>query len=69
MGKARSRCPVSRTSYVTAVNGAPCLVLAWLFVWNAFSGDPMGWWSISFAQTFVLIPIIVYFSEKGAYCG
>ena len=47
------------------------LVLAWpLFVWNAFSGDPMGWWlAISFAQTFVLIPIIVYFWGKGAYCG
>jgi len=47
------------------------LVLAWpLFVWNAFSGDPMGWWlAISFVQTFIFIPIIVYFWGKGAYCG
>jgi NosR/NirI family nitrous oxide reductase transcriptional regulator len=47
------------------------LVLAWpLFVWNAFSGEPMGWWlAISFVQTFVFIPLIVYFWGKGAYCG
>jgi NosR/NirI family nitrous oxide reductase transcriptional regulator len=47
------------------------LVLAWpLFVWNAFSGDPMGWWlAISFVQTFIFIPIVVYFWGKGAYCG
>ncbi len=47
------------------------LVLAWpLFVWNAFTGEPMYWWlAISFVQTFVAIPAIVYFWGKGAYCG
>lgn len=47
------------------------LILAWpLFVWNAFSGEPMSWWlAISFVQTFVVIPAIVYFWGKGAYCG
>ena len=47
------------------------LVLAWpLFVWNVFSGEPMWWWlAISVAQTFVLLPLIIYFWGKGAYCG
>ncbi len=47
------------------------LVLAWpLFIWNAFSGEPLWWWlGISFVQTFVFIPLIIYFWGKGAYCG
>ena len=47
------------------------LVLAWpLFVWNVFSEEPMRWWlGISVVQTFVVVPVIVYFWGKGAYCG
>jgi NosR/NirI family transcriptional regulator, nitrous oxide reductase regulator len=47
------------------------LILAWpLFVWNVFSARPMGLWlAIAFAQTFVIIPLIVYRWGKGAYCG
>jgi len=47
------------------------LVLAWpLFLWNVFTWQPMGLWlGISAAQTLVLIPLIIYFWGKGAYCG
>ncbi len=47
------------------------LVLAWpLFIWNVFTGQPLWWWlGISFAQTFVIIPLIIYYWGKGAYCG
>ena len=47
------------------------LVLAWpLFIWNVFTYQPLWWWlGISMVQTFVLIPIIIYFWGKGAYCG
>jgi thioredoxin reductase/ferredoxin len=47
------------------------LVLAWpLFIWNVFTEQPMAWWLvISFVQTFVLIPAIVFVWGKGAYCG
>lgn len=47
------------------------LVLAWpLFFWNVFTAQPLGaWLAISLVQTFVLIPLIVYFWGKGAYCG
>jgi len=47
------------------------LILAWpLFVWNVFTSQPMWWWlAISFLQTFVIIPLIVYRWGKGAYCG
>ena len=47
------------------------LILAWpLFIWNVFSSQPLGWWLlISIVQTFVLIPLIIYFWGKGAYCG
>ena len=47
------------------------LVLAWpLFIWNVFTSQPMWWWlGISFVQTFVIIPLIVYRWGKGAYCG
>lgn len=47
------------------------LILAWpLFIWNVFSSQPMwAWLGISLVQTFVLIPALVYFWGKGAYCG
>ena len=47
------------------------LVLAWpLFFWNVFTAQPLGaWLIISLVQTFVLIPLIVYYWGKGAYCG
>jgi thioredoxin reductase/ferredoxin len=47
------------------------LVLAWpLFVWNVFTDQPSSWWlAISLAQTFVLVPLIVWKWGKGAYCG
>ena len=47
------------------------LILAWpLFIWNVFTAQPLWWWlAISFLQTFVLIPLIVYRWGKGAYCG
>ncbi|MGH7892094.1 MAG: 4Fe-4S binding protein, partial [Thermodesulfobacteriota bacterium] len=46
-------------------------ILAWpLFVWNVFSSEPLWiWLIISVIQTFVLIPLIIYFWGKGAYCG
>ncbi|HEV8076600.1 MAG TPA: NAD(P)-binding domain-containing protein [Candidatus Acidoferrum sp.] len=46
-------------------------VLAWpLFIWNVFTSQPLWWWlGISFLQTFVVIPLIVYRWGKGAYCG
>ena len=46
-------------------------VLAWpLFIWNVFTAQPLWWWlGISFVQTFVLIPLILYRWGKGAYCG
>ncbi len=46
-------------------------ILAWpLFIWNVFTSDPLWWWlAICFGQTFVLIPGMIYFWGKGAYCG
>jgi ferredoxin len=46
-------------------------VLAWpLNVYNVFTDQPLGWWlAIAFAQTFVLIPLIILRWGKGAYCG
>jgi thioredoxin reductase/ferredoxin len=46
-------------------------ILAWpLFIWNAFTERPLGLWlAIGFVQTFVLIPLIIRFWGKGAYCG
>jgi len=46
-------------------------VLAWpLFFYNVFTDQPMWTWlAISLVQTFVLIPLIVYYWGKGAYCG
>jgi NosR/NirI family transcriptional regulator, nitrous oxide reductase regulator len=47
------------------------IILAWpLFVWNVFTSQPLWWWlGISLVQTFVILPVIVYFWGKGAYCG
>ena len=47
------------------------LILAWpLFFWNVFTEQPMWTWlAISFVQTFVLIPLIIFRWGKGAYCG
>ncbi len=47
------------------------LILAWpLNVYNVFTHDPLWWWiGISAAQTFVLIPLGIYFFGKGVYCG
>jgi NosR/NirI family transcriptional regulator, nitrous oxide reductase regulator len=47
------------------------LILAWpLFVWNVFTDQPMWTWlAISFLQTFVIIPLIIFRWGKGAYCG
>ncbi len=47
------------------------LVLAWpLNVYNVFTHDPLWWWiGISVVQTFVLIPLGIYFFGKGVYCG
>ncbi|NIR46907.1 NAD(P)-binding domain-containing protein [candidate division KSB1 bacterium] len=47
------------------------LILAWpLFIWNVFTSQPLMWWLvISLVQTFVIIPLIIYFWGKGAYCG
>jgi len=46
-------------------------ILAWpLLVYNVFTSDPLWWWlAICFVQTFVLIPGMIYFWGKGAYCG
>jgi polyferredoxin len=45
--------------------------LAWpLNVYNVFTDQPLGWWlGIAFVQTCVLIPLLIYFWGKGAYCG
>jgi thioredoxin reductase/ferredoxin len=46
-------------------------ILAWpLFIWNVFTSQPLwGWLILSFIQTFIAIPLIIYFWGKGAYCG
>jgi NosR/NirI family nitrous oxide reductase transcriptional regulator len=46
-------------------------ILAWpLMVYNVFTPSPMLWWLIiAFIQTCVIIPGLVYFFGKGAYCG
>lgn len=46
-------------------------ILAWpLSVYNVFTDKPMGWWLlISFVQTFVLIPALIYRFGKGVFCG
>lgn len=47
------------------------LILAWpLNVYNVFTHSPLGWWlAIAVLQTLVIIPVIIYFWGKGAYCG
>ena len=47
------------------------LILAWpLNVYNWFTASPLwGWLVIGILQTFVLIPTLIYFWGKGAYCG
>ncbi len=47
------------------------LILAWpLFVFNWFTDQPLwGWLIIGVLQTCVLIPGLIYFYGKGAYCG
>ena len=47
------------------------LILAWpLNVYNWFTAQPLwGWLTIGILQTFVLIPGMIYFWGKGAYCG
>ncbi len=47
------------------------LILAWpLFVYNIFTAEPIWTWLvIGFIQTFVLIPAMVFYWGKGAYCG
>lgn len=46
-------------------------ILAWpLFIYNVFTDAPiMAWLILSLIQTFVIIPIIIYYWGKGAYCG
>ncbi len=46
-------------------------ILAWpLNVYNVFTPTPMtGWLIISFIQTFIIIPALIYKYGKGAYCG
>ena len=46
-------------------------VLAWpLLAWIVFSPVPLTWWLvISFVQTFVLIPLLIWRFGKGSYCG
>ena len=46
-------------------------ILAWpLNVYNVFTPTPMaGWLVISFIQTFIIIPALIYKYGKGAYCG
>ena len=46
-------------------------VLAWpLMAWNFFTDQPLwGWLIVGSLQTFVLIPAMIYFWGKGAYCG
>lgn len=46
-------------------------ILAWpLFIFNWMTGAPLVAWLVTgCVQTFVLIPLLVYFFGKGAYCG
>ena len=46
-------------------------VLAWpLFIWTVFTHEPlMAWLVVSLVQSFVMLPVIIYFWGKGAYCG
>ena len=65
-----SRC-TSPKSHPRAYWRAYGFILAWpLMVYNVFTAQPMvAWLVISILQTFVLIPLLIYFYGKGAYCG
>ena len=47
------------------------LILAWpLMAWNWFTADPLwGWLILGSIQTFVIIPWMIRYWGKGAYCG
>lgn len=47
------------------------LILAWpLNIYNIITDHPLMWWIlIGVVQTLVLIPLLIYFWGKGAYCG
>jgi polyferredoxin len=47
------------------------LILAWpLNVYNVFTPEPLpAWIAISVIQTCVLIPLLIFWFGKGAYCG
>jgi len=41
-----------------------------LFVYNWFTPEPMwGWIVVGALQTFVIIPLLIYYFGKGVYCG
>ncbi|MBI4853578.1 MAG: NAD(P)-binding domain-containing protein [Acidobacteria bacterium] len=41
-----------------------------LFIYNLFTNQPiMFWLVVSIVQTFIIIPILIYYFGKGAYCG
>lgn len=63
--------PVVDYSYGREYWRAFGLILAWpLFIWNVFTWQPLTWWLIiSLVQTFVIIPLVIYYWGKGAYCG
>lgn len=46
-------------------------ILAWpLMAWNFLTDQPLwGWLIIGSLQTFILIPLIIFYWGKGAYCG
>jgi thioredoxin reductase/ferredoxin len=46
-------------------------ILAWpLMIYNVFTHQPIAAWLVlSFVQTFVIIPLLVWRFGKGAYCG
>ena len=46
-------------------------ILAWpLLVWNWFTAEPLwGWLILGAIQTFVIIPAMIWYWGKGAYCG
>ncbi len=46
-------------------------ILAWpLMAWNFFTSEPLwAWLILGSIQTLVIIPTLIYFLGKGAYCG
>jgi polyferredoxin len=47
------------------------LILAWpLMVYNVFTETPLwGWIVVGGLQTLIVIPLLIYYCGKGAYCG